>query len=228
MAARDDFGSNAGTPRGYGGGGYSGRAGGLGNGGVGGGMGGGFAGGGAGRNGGINSRTGLGTGKTMFDGMAMGRPGGPAMNPGAWGVRPQSQVSQGPMNRPTRPGLLGNPTPVSIPGVNPVPEDIPPQTPGGYPQFLSPNLGPLPPPSYTPPSMPIQGPGAVGPTGYWQKNPTGYPQWAGGWKNQTDNYTQGNTYPGGFNYTRELGRDNTWSNDDTRFGIDSMARQRGY
>lgn len=94
--------------------------------------------------------------------------------------------------------------------------------------MISPNLGPFDPPNYTPPSMRIQGPGAVGPTGYYMKNPTGYPQWAGGWKNQTNNYTQGNTYPGGLNYTREPGRDNTWSNDDTRFGIDSMARSRGY
>ena len=61
----------------------------------------------------------------MFGGTAMGRPGGPAMNPGAWGVRPTPQVSQGPMNRPARPGLLGNPTPVSVPGVNPIPEYVP-------------------------------------------------------------------------------------------------------
>lgn len=55
-------------------------AGGLGNGGVGGGFGGGSTGGGggAGRNGGANSRTGLGTGATMYGNTAFGRPGGMA------------------------------------------------------------------------------------------------------------------------------------------------------
>lgn len=118
MSARDDFGSNAGRPGGYGGG-----AGGLGNGGVGGGMGGGFGGGGAGRMGGMGNRTGLTTGNRMYGGMAMGRPGGLAQNMGAWGMRPQAPVQQGPMGQP--PGLLGNPTPASIPGVNPVPEYVP-------------------------------------------------------------------------------------------------------
>ncbi len=124
MSARDDFGSNAGTPRGYGGGGFGGRAGGLGNGGVGGGMGGGMMGGGAARNGGIGSQTGLGTGNRMYGGMAMGRPGGPAMNPGAWGVRPQPSVTQGPLSGMPRqrvPGVV----PASVPGVNPVPENVP-------------------------------------------------------------------------------------------------------
>ena len=110
--------------------GGSGRAGGLGNGGIGGGMGGGGnwgggMGGGAGRNGGMNSRTGLTTGNNMFGGMAFGRPGGMAMNPGAFGMRPQAAVQQQALNRPARSGLLGNPTPASLPGVNPVPETPP-------------------------------------------------------------------------------------------------------
>jgi hypothetical protein len=85
-------------------------------------MGGGFGGGGAGRNGGIGSRTGLTTGNRMYGGMAMGRPGGPAMNPGAWGVQPQPAIGQGPLSgAPRRPGV---PTPVSVPGVNPVPENV--------------------------------------------------------------------------------------------------------
>lgn len=105
--------------------GGSGRAGGLGNGGIGGGMGGGGNwgggwGGGAGRMGGMGNRTGMMTGNMMYGGMAMGRPGGMAMNPGAWGQRPQAPVQQGPMGQP--PGLLGNPTPTAVPGVNPIPE----------------------------------------------------------------------------------------------------------
>jgi hypothetical protein len=76
------------------------------------------------------------------------------------------------------------------------------------------------------------GPGPVAPaaptTAPSWRNPTAYPQYSTGWKNQTDNYLQGNTYPGGINYTREPGRDNTWSSDDTRYGIDNMARERGY
>lgn len=124
MSARD---SESGSSTYKGG---SGRAGGLGNGGIGGGMGGGGnygggMGGGAGRMGGIGSRTGLTTGTQMYGGMAFGRPGGNAMNPGAWGVVRQSPISQGPLNRPTRPGFLGTPTPVSVPGVNPVPEYVP-------------------------------------------------------------------------------------------------------
>lgn len=98
--------------------GGSGRAGGLGNGGIGGGMGGGGNssggfGGGAGRMGGMGNRTGMMTGNTMFGGMALGRPGGMAMNPGAWGMRPQAAVQQGPLGRPANPGLLGNPVPAS-------------------------------------------------------------------------------------------------------------------
>jgi hypothetical protein len=116
MSARDDFGSTAGRPGGYGGG-----AGGLGNGGVGGGMGGGYAGGGAGINGGINSRTGLTTGNRMLGGpqgvQAMGRPGGMAMNPQAWGRMPSPPVTQGPIGRP--PGLLD-------PAVPPVAASAPP------------------------------------------------------------------------------------------------------
>lgn len=124
MSARD---SESGSSTYKGG---SGRAGGLGNGGTGGGMGGGGnygggMGGGAGRMGGIGSRTGLTTGTQMYGGMAFGRPGGNAMNPGAWGIRERSPITQGPLNRPTRPGLLGNPTPTAVPGVNPVPEYVP-------------------------------------------------------------------------------------------------------
>ena len=124
MSARD---SESGSSTYKGG---SGRAGGLGNGGIGGGMGGGGnygggMGGGAGRMGGIGSRTGLTTGTQMYGGMAFGRPGGNAMNPGAWGIRERSPITQGPLNRPTRPGLLGNPTPTAVPGVNPVPEYVP-------------------------------------------------------------------------------------------------------
>lgn len=83
--------------------GGSGRAGGLGNGGIGGGMGGGGnwgggMGGGAGRNGGIGNQTGLTTGNRMYGGVAFGRPGGPAMNPGAWGVRPSPPIGQGPLS----------------------------------------------------------------------------------------------------------------------------------
>ena len=123
MSARD---SESGSSSYKGG---SGRAGGLGNGGIGGGMGGGGnygggMGGGAGRMGGIGSRTGLTTGNQMFGGIAFGRPGGNAMNPGAWGVVQRSPISQGSLNRPTRPGLLGNPIPASVPGVNPVPENV--------------------------------------------------------------------------------------------------------
>lgn len=104
--------------------GGSGRAGGLGNGGLGGGMGAGMGGGGAARNGGYGNRTGLTTGNTMFDGMAFGRPGGFALNSSAFGVRPQASVTRGPLNRPANPGLLGTPTPASVAGVNPVPENV--------------------------------------------------------------------------------------------------------
>lgn len=120
--------------------GGSGNAGGLGNGGVGGGMGGGGnygggMGGGAGRNAGIGSRTGLTTGNRMVGGVARGRPGGPAMNPGAWGIGPTPAVSSAPLNRPAVPGLL-NPEPVYGPppvaGVNPVPEEVPVVTPNVF------------------------------------------------------------------------------------------------
>lgn len=90
-------------------------AGGLGNGGVGGGFGGGASGGrggmgaGAGRNGGYDSRTGLTTGNRMYGGVAVGRPSGMAMNPGAWGIHPQPAVTSRPLNRPTVPGLLSPP-----------------------------------------------------------------------------------------------------------------------
>lgn len=110
MSARDDFGSNAGTSRGYAGG-----AGGLGNGGVGGGMGGGFQGGGAARNGGIGSRTGLTTGNKMVgipgrNGLTFsGRPGGFAKEPGAYGIQSLPAVAQGPLNRPTIPRMAAIP-----------------------------------------------------------------------------------------------------------------------
>ena len=131
MPARDDAGSNYGRPGGS-------QNSGVNNGGVAGGMGGGFGGGGAGRMGGIGSRTGLTTGNTMFGGMAFGRPGGFAMNSSAFGVRPQASVTRGPLNRPANPGLLGTPTPASVAGVNPVPEnvmaveDVPPYTPNVF------------------------------------------------------------------------------------------------
>lgn len=73
---------------------------------------------------------------------------------------------------------------------------------------------------------PMTAPAPVAPTSW--RNPTAHPQWSTGWKNQTENYSLGNTYPGGLNYTRQPGRDNTWSNDDNRFGIDKMARDRGF
>jgi hypothetical protein len=131
MPARDDAGSNYGRPGGS-------QNSGVNNGGVAGGMGGGFGGGGAGRMGGIGSRTGLTTGNTMFGGMAFGRPGGFAMNSSAFGVRPQASVTRGPLNRPANPGLLGTPTPVSVPGVNPASEnvlaveEVPPYTPNVF------------------------------------------------------------------------------------------------
>lgn len=109
MSARDSAG-----PAGPG----SGGAGGLANGGIGGGFGGGAAGGrggmgaGGGVNGGYGSQTGLTTGNRMYGGIAVGRPGGAAMNPGAWGVRPQPSIAQAPMNRPAVPGLLGPAAPV--------------------------------------------------------------------------------------------------------------------
>ena len=132
MSARD---SESGSSTYKGG---SGRAGGLGNGGIGGGMGGGGnygggMGGGAGRNGGIGNRTGLTTGNRMYGGMAFGRPGGLALNPGAWGVHPTPAIAQGPLAGRTKKGAV-TAVPASIPGVNPVPEDIPPPQPSviGY------------------------------------------------------------------------------------------------
>lgn len=224
MSARDSE-SGSSTYRGG-----SGSAGGLGNGGIGGGMGGGGnygggMGGGAGRNAGIGSRTGLTTGNRMYGGVAMGRPGGPAMNPGAWGVRPQPAVTSRPLNRPAVPGLLDQPViptaaipPAAVPNIfnqdylNSI-VDFRKQMSNRYGWGAAmPGPGPVAPPS-APPS--------------W-RNPTAHPQWSTGWKNQTHNYSVGNTYPGGLNYTREPGRDNTWSNDDVRFGIDKMARDRGF
>lgn len=111
MPARDDAGSNYGRPGGS-------QNSGVNNGGVAGGMGGGFGGGGSGRMGGVNSRTGLTTGNRMYGGMAMGRPGGNAMNPGAWGVVQRSPIAQGPLSG-------ARPRPAAVAGVNPLPENIP-------------------------------------------------------------------------------------------------------
>ena len=113
--------------------GGSGRAGGLGNGGIGGGMGGGGnhgggMGGGAGRNGGIGNQTGLTTGNRMIGGVAYGRPGGLARNPGAWGIAPTPPVTSRPLNRPAVPGLLNPavPPPAAIPPEVPAPPQQPP------------------------------------------------------------------------------------------------------
>lgn len=216
--------------------GGSGRAGGLGNGGLGGGMGGGGnygggRGGGAARNGGIGNRTGLTTGNRMVGGMAQGRPGGMAMNPGAWGVRPQDIVTRAPMNRPTVPGLLGPVTPVpaaiapdeNILAVEDVP--VPPNIPRSYvPSRIRQIFDPAPTP---PPTTGFAPPPGQTYNNYF-KNPTAYPQWSGGWGTTTQNYSQQNTYPGGLKYTGPSGLNNNWSNDDTRYGIDNMARGRGY
>ena len=127
--------------------GGSGRAGGLGNGGIGGGMGGGGnygggMGGGAGRNGGIGNQTGLTTGNRMYGGMAYGRPGGMAQNPGAWGISmPRTGVNQRPLNRPAVPGLLG-PTPAAMPGVTPIPEYVPQLPDMYYPAYTTPETVP--------------------------------------------------------------------------------------
>lgn len=247
MSARD---SESGSSTYKGG---SGRAGGLGNGGLGGGMGGGGnwgggGGGGAGRNGGIGSKTGLTTGKDWYGNTAFGRSGGRVA---AYGTRDAQSLARagmaptvgsfGNFRTPTGQAMFaGSPvqgqsfygrnmgqalsqaqraqaawqqaqSPASVPGLlaEPVPAAV---------------MGEI--PAYTPAA--IQGSAWTGPTGYWQKNPTSYPQWSTGWKNQTHNYSVGNTYPGGLNYTRQPGRDNTWSNDDVRFGIDQMARDRGF
>lgn len=233
MSARD---SESGSSTYKGG---SGSAGGLGNGGIGGGMGGGGnygggGGGGAGRNAGIGSRTGLTTGTKMVgtpgrDGLsATGRPGGMARNPGAWGMRPQSSIARGTLGAPAVPGLLAEPVPAAVMG------EIPAYTPNIFNQdylnsivdfrkAMSNRYGwgaAMPGPG------PMTAPAPVAPTSW--RNPTAHPQWSTGWKNQTDNYSLGNTYPGGLNYTRQPGRDNTWSNDDNRFGIDKMARDRGF
>lgn len=223
-------------------------AGGLGNGGIGGGMGGGGnfgggRGGGASRNGGIGNRTGLTTGNRMYGGMAVGRPGGPAMNPGAWGIRAAAPIGTGPLSGVRRPGATA--VPAAVPGVNPVPETVPNVFNQNYLNSISdfvqsmknrygwgannPNItpgpGPMPAPAPTPGYMPPSG----SPYQSYFKNPTSYPQWSGGWGINTQGYTQQNTYPGGTNYTNSTGNlNNTWSNDDTRYGIDSLAQQRGY
>ena len=190
MSARD---SESGSSTYKGG---SGRAGGLGNGGIGGGMGGGGnygggMGGGAGRMGGIGSRTGLTTGTQMYGGMAFGRPGGNAMNPGAWGIRERSPITQGPLNRPTRPGLLGNPTPTAVPGVNPVPEYVPALEDVPMPTFQDPMA------MYTtltpPPAAPYN------PLGSIQPPPSPSPSWF-------KSYANLNTP--GFNYAYDSGQMN--------------------
>lgn len=156
-------------------------AGGLANGGIGGGFGGGAYGGGGGVgagggiNGGYNNRTGLTTGNMMYGGKAQGRPGGMAQNPGAWGMRPGPSVSQSPLNRPTRPGFLGNPVPVSMPGVNP-PVSPPYDLPFIYDQPIGP---PMPPSSISGP-WPGQGtiPGNPGSTYYQNNQGNPYGQYA--------------------------------------------------
>lgn len=73
---------------------------------------------------------------------------------------------------------------------------------------------------------PVAAPAPVAPTSW--RNPTAHPQWSTGWKNQTDNYFLGNTYPGGLRYTTPGGQNYYSSNEDTRYSIDQMARDRGY
>lgn len=212
-------------------------AGGLGNGGIGGGRGGGGnfgggMGGGAGRNGGIGSRTGLTTGTKMVgtpgrDGLsATGRPGGMAQNPGAWGMRPQSSIARGTLGAPAVPGLLAEPVPAAVT------EEIPAYTPNIFNQdylnsivdfrkAMSNRYG-------WGAAMPGPGPVAAPAVPQSWRNPTAHPQWSTGWKNQTGNYSRGNSYPGDFNYTRAPGETNTWSQDPVRSGIDNLARSRGY
>jgi len=231
MSARD---SESGSSTYKGG---SGSAGGLGNGGVGGGMGGGGnygggGGGGAGRNGGIGSRTGLTTGTKMVgtpgrNGLsARGRPGGMAQNPGAWGMRPQSSIARGTLGAPAVPGLLAEPVPAAVP------EEIPAYTPNIFNQdylnsivdfrkAMSNRYG-------WGAAMPGPGPVAAPAAPQSWRNPTAHPQWSTGWKNQTDNYFRGNTFPGGVTKNYPGGSHYTFSNDDTRHGIDKMARDRGF
>lgn len=129
------------------------------------------------------------------------------------------------------PGLLADPVPAAvmeaIPAYTPNPfyQGMPP--PAQYSSIYKNRIAELLNAQRPPPPAAIQGPAWTGPTGYWQKNPTSYPQWSTGWKNQTDNYYENNTYPG-FNYTTPGGRNHTWSNEDNRFGIDKMARDRGF
>jgi hypothetical protein len=155
MSARD---SESGSSTYKGG---SGRAGGLGNGGIGGGMGGGGnfgggMGGGGGRMGGIGNRTGLTTGNSMWgiagrNGVTFtGRPGGFAQQPGAFGFRPEAGVTRGPLKQPK--GLLGNPAPAAVPGVNPVPEYVPQLPDMYYPPMTTPETVPgVPEPASAPP-----------------------------------------------------------------------------
>lgn len=175
MSARDDFGSDSGRP-----GGRGGSNGGLANGGVGGGRGGGGGGGGAGRNGGYGSNTGLTTGNRWTGTTALGRPGGLARNPQAWGIRPQPTVSQAPLNRPTYPPSVQ--VPASLPGVNPVPQ-YPPSFESQYPNVVSQPWvdsipGGWPGQSVTPQSQPTPQPGVdyhLGST----LNQGGYNSWSG-------------------------------------------------
>lgn len=160
-------------------------AGGIGNGGVGGGMGGGgnwgVGGtnrGGAARNGGYAAgTTGLTTG-TVMRGVAgpngftaVGRPGGMAMNPGAWGVRPQDVITRAPMNRPTVPGLLGPAAPVPAGYPELVIEDVPmPPVAPNIPRTYVPSPSTLHPAPYPP------APSAYDPYRYLnQPRPTGGP-----------------------------------------------------
>lgn len=183
MSARD---SESGSSTYKGG---SGRAGGLGNGGIGGGMGGGGnygggMGGGAGRNGGIGSRTGLTTGNRMIGGVATGRSGGMAFNPGAWGIR-QSPISRNKKATAAVPGLLGPAVPVADENILAV-EEVPPYTPNVFNQDYLKSLADfrkMMNSRYGWGSA-VPGPSATytGATGYWSRNPTSFPQHARDWE----------------------------------------------
>ncbi len=224
MSARD---AESGSSTYKGGSGY---AGGLGNGGIGGGMGGGGnwgggggMGGGAGRNGGIGNRTGLTTGNRMYGNVAWGRPGGRAMNPGAWGVRPQPSVMQGPLS-----GMPRQRVPGVVPGVNPIRQaqtypavnaelSLPTYEPAFDPYAITDDMVPSP-TSAPPPPAPVN---SAYPAYQGFKNPTAYPQWAGGWKYQTDDYRVNNMYPGGYSYTTPGGTSYAPTNSAMRQSMDS-------
>lgn len=72
---------------------------------------------------------------------------------------------------------------------------------------------------------PMTAPAPVAPTSW--RNPTAFPQFASGWKNTTDNYLDGTTYPGGITY-HDGDKIYRHTNADARFGIDKIARDRGF